>query len=123
MDAWSPQRLRDYVSRTMGEYNVLKTTRILPWKMEFMNEVYNHVALSLCETYQLPKEKVSPYESDSMCRLLGVMPLKPTKQGEIIFGDRSSYAYENTGKSQEQAKTFKWVPWATSNSSPSLVPY
>lgn len=91
----------------MGDYNVLKTIRLLPWKMEFMNEVYNHVALSLCETYQLPNERVSPYDTESMCRLLDVMPLKPTKQGEPIFGVRSSFADENTVKIQEQAKAFK----------------
>lgn len=92
----------------MGEYFVLKTTRVLPWKMEFMNEVYNHLALSLCETYQLPKQMVSPYQSDSMCHLLGVEPLKPTVQREIIFGDRSTYAYgDRSGTSCDKEKAFK----------------
>ncbi|KAH8397862.1 hypothetical protein KR222_003992 [Zaprionus bogoriensis] len=103
------KRLRDFVRKAMGEYNVLKTTRVMPWKVEFMNEVYNHLALTLCETYLLPKQKVSPYDNESMCHLLGVSPMKPSKQREIVFGDRSTYTYENTGQAFEQAKAFKWA--------------
>lgn len=103
------QRLRKYVEKVMAEYNVLKTRRVMPWKTEFMNEVYNHLALSLCESYRLPKYKVSPYDNNSMCHLLGVSPLKPTEHRQVVFGDRSTYAYEDSGESFEQAKAFKWV--------------
>ncbi|KAL7745825.1 hypothetical protein ACLKA6_010017 [Drosophila palustris] len=100
-------RLRKYVEKVMAEYNVLKTRRVMPWKTEFMNEVYNHLALSLCESYRLPKYKVSPYDNNSMCHLLGVSPLKPTEHRHVVFGDRSTYAYEDSGESFEQAKAFK----------------
>jgi len=91
----------------MGEYNVVKTRRVMLWKMEFMNEVYNHLALSLCESYRLPKYKVSPYDNNAMCLLLGVSPLKHTEQKDIVFGDRSTYVYEDSGEAFEQTKAFK----------------
>ncbi|XP_034486045.1 uncharacterized protein LOC117790649 [Drosophila innubila] len=100
-------RLRKYVAKVMGEYNVLKTRRVMPWKTEFMNEVYNHLALSLCEGYRLPNQKVSPYDNNSMCHLLGVMPLKPTEQRHVVFGDRSTYVYDDSGEAFEQAKAHK----------------
>lgn len=100
-------RLRKYVEKVMGEYNVLKTRRVMPWKMEFMNEVYNHLALSLCESYRLPKYKVSPYDNNAMCHLLGVSPLKHTEQKSVVFGVRSTYVYEDSGEAFEQAKAFK----------------
>ncbi|KAH8387080.1 hypothetical protein KR093_004562 [Drosophila rubida] len=101
------RRLRKFVEKAMGEYNVLKTRRAMPWKIEFMNEVYNHLALSLCEGYRLPKTKVSPYDNNSMCHLLGVSPLKPSEQRTVVFGDRSTYTYDDSGDAFEQAKEFK----------------
>ncbi|XP_034118665.1 uncharacterized protein LOC117577833 [Drosophila albomicans] len=109
------RRLRKFVEKTMGEYNVLKTTRVMPWKIEFMNEVYNHLALSLCESYRLPKSKISPYDNNSMCHLLGVSPLKPSEQRTVVFGDRSSYTYEDSGDAFEQAKEFKRSKLALEN--------
>ncbi|XP_002055232.3 uncharacterized protein r-cup [Drosophila virilis] len=100
-------RLRKFVSKVMGEFVVLKTRRIMPWKIEFMNEVYNHLALSLCEMYSIPDYKVSPYDNDSMCRLLGVNPLKPTEPQVVVFGDRSTYVYEDSGAAFEQAQEYK----------------
>ncbi|KAH8292929.1 hypothetical protein KR044_009164 [Drosophila immigrans] len=109
------RRLRKFVEKAMGEYNVLKTSRVSPWKTEFMNEVYNHLALSLCESYHLPKTKVSPYDNDSMCHLLGVSPLKPSEQRSVVFGDRSTYTYDDSGDAFEQAKEFKRSKLALQN--------
>lgn len=101
------QRLRKFVSKVMFEFVVLKTKRVMPWKIEFMNEVYNHLALSLCEAYKVPNYKVSPYDYDSMCRLLGVNPFKPTEVHEVVFGKRSSYVYEDHGSVFDQGKELR----------------
>ncbi|ALC49361.1 r-cup, partial [Drosophila busckii] len=100
-------RLRKYVSDVMGHYNTIKTLRLMPWKTEFMNEVYNHLALSLCQGFRLPKQKLSPYDNDAMCHLLGMPSLKPTEPIEVVFGDRSTYVYDDSGPQFEATKAYK----------------
>ncbi|EDV95121.1 uncharacterized protein LOC6569538 [Drosophila grimshawi] len=99
--------LRKLVSKVMGDYNVLKTRRVKPWQMNFMNEVYNHLALSLCENFRMPTYRVSPYDNDAMCRLLGVLLWKPAEPQSIVFGNRATYAYEDADTAFEEAKVFR----------------
>ncbi|TDG40844.1 hypothetical protein AWZ03_012726 [Drosophila navojoa] len=101
------QRLRKFVAKIMGEFVVLKTKAVMPWKIEFMNEVYNHLALSLCEVFNIPNYKVSPYDNDSMCRLLGVNPFRPSEVHQVVFGRRPSYVYDETMPVSEQVRAFK----------------
>ncbi|XP_039497996.1 uncharacterized protein LOC120455667 [Drosophila santomea] len=92
------KRLRKFVEDVMGSYVVIKTNRLMPWKAEFMNEVYNNLALSLCETYRLPPTRVTPYDKTAMCQLLNIPVAKPLEHTEFIFGDRSTYSYAGTDK-------------------------
>ncbi|XP_017095215.1 outer dynein arm-docking complex subunit 4 [Drosophila bipectinata] len=92
------KKLRKFVEDVMGNYVVIKTTRVMPWKVEFMNEVYNHLALSLCENYRLPPHRVSPYDKNAMCHLLNIPVSKPLEHLEFVFGDRSTYSYAGTEK-------------------------
>lgn len=92
------QRLRKFVEDVMGSYVILKTERLMPWKVEFMNEVYNHLALSLTETYRIPKTRVSPYDKNAMCTLLNIPMAKPLEHLEFIFGDRTTYSYAGADK-------------------------
>jgi len=82
----------------MGSYVVIKTNRLMPWKAEFMNEVYNNLALSLCEGYRLPPTRVTPYDKSAMCQLLNIPVAKPLEHTELIFGDRSTYSYAGADK-------------------------
>ncbi|KAH8303207.1 uncharacterized protein r-cup [Drosophila kikkawai] len=84
--------LRKFIEDVMGNYVILKTDRLMPWKVEFMNEVYNHLALSLCDTYRIPKTPVTPHDKNAMCNLLNIPAAKPLEFTEVIFGDRSSYS-------------------------------
>ncbi|XP_017056325.1 LOW QUALITY PROTEIN: uncharacterized protein LOC108098116 [Drosophila ficusphila] len=86
------KRLRKFVEDVMGNYVVIKTNRLMPWKTEFMNEVYNNLALSLCEQYRLPSTRVTPYDKSAMCQLLNIPIAKPLEHTEFIFGDRSTYS-------------------------------
>ncbi|KAH8238445.1 hypothetical protein KR032_006945 [Drosophila birchii] len=90
--------LRKFVEDVMGNYVILKTDRLMPWKVEFMNEVYNHLALSLCETYRIPKARVTPHDKSAMCMLLNIPAVKPFEFTEVIFGNRSSYSYAGPEK-------------------------
>ncbi|XP_016937300.3 uncharacterized protein r-cup [Drosophila suzukii] len=92
------KRLRKFVEDVMGSYVVIKTNRLMPWKAEFMNEVYNNLALSLCEGYRLPPTRVTPYDKGAMCRLLNIPTAKPLEHTEFIFGDRSTYSYAGPEK-------------------------
>ncbi|BFG01389.1 uncharacterized protein DMAD_01151 [Drosophila madeirensis] len=86
-------RLRKFVEDVMGNYVRVKTSRIMPWKTEFTNEVYNHLALSLSEGYRLPPTRVTPYNKNAMCMMLNVPAIKPLERAVYVFGDRSSYGY------------------------------
>ncbi|KAH8287064.1 hypothetical protein KR054_001745 [Drosophila jambulina] len=90
--------LRRFVEDVMGHYVILKTDRLMPWKVEFMNEVYNHLALSLCENYRIPKTRVTPHDKSAMCTLLNIPTAKPLEFTEVIFGDRNSYTYAGLDK-------------------------
>lgn len=38
----------------MGNYVTIKTNRIMPWKFEFINEVYNYLGLARINEYKAP---------------------------------------------------------------------
>ncbi|XP_030379186.1 uncharacterized protein LOC115627604 [Scaptodrosophila lebanonensis] len=96
------KRLRDFVRDLMGEYVVLKTGRVLPWKFEFVNEVYNNLALSLCQEYRLPTKKVTPYNKNALCQLLNMHILKPAEFQEFVFGNRATYDEGDGGKPEQK---------------------
>ncbi|XP_017835998.1 uncharacterized protein LOC108595297 [Drosophila busckii] len=81
--------LAQYVEKIMGEYYVTKTRRVMCWKFEFANEVYNTLALALSEQYVVPRRtKIGPHTLRIILKLptekiLDVMP--------FVFGDRSTY--------------------------------
>jgi len=41
----------------MGNYVTVKTNRIMPWKFEFINEVYNYLGLARINEYKIPSDK------------------------------------------------------------------
>ncbi|KAH8418332.1 hypothetical protein KR222_000108 [Zaprionus bogoriensis] len=82
--------LSDYVEKIMGEYYVTKTNRVMCWKFQFTNEVYNILALALCEQYQIPKT-ASMNPQASLLRLLRLPSDKIKENVTFVFGDRSTY--------------------------------
>ncbi|XP_064544843.1 uncharacterized protein LOC135432893 [Drosophila montana] len=83
-------RLSNYIEEIMGDYVVLKTNRIMPWKIEFINEVYNTLGLALAEQYYVPKT----YRQSDRNPLLQLLHLNLNKTMEIskfVFGDRSTH--------------------------------
>lgn len=38
----------------MGDYVTIKTNRVMPWKFEFTNEVYNYLGLARINEYKIP---------------------------------------------------------------------
>lgn len=82
-----------FTEQVMGDYIILKTHRLIPWKFEFINEVYNIVALSYFDQIYVPKH-IDSFESakEKLYVLLGV-PLADEYLFVhlFVFGDRSSW--------------------------------
>ncbi|XP_017123140.1 uncharacterized protein LOC108143331 [Drosophila elegans] len=80
-------QLAKFVEELMGTYVVLKTARVMCWKFEFLNEVYNTMALALSEQLRVPKG-FSSQVSNAILRLLR-LPVERTKDFvSLTFGDR-----------------------------------
>ncbi|KAH8242698.1 hypothetical protein KR032_001242 [Drosophila birchii] len=47
-------KLTTYIEEVMGDYVVTKTNRVMPWKFEFTNEVYNYLGLARINEYKIP---------------------------------------------------------------------
>ncbi|XP_016987924.2 uncharacterized protein LOC108050659 [Drosophila rhopaloa] len=85
-------KLSSYVEEVMGDYVVRKTNRIMPWKFEFLNEVYNTLALAYVDQYTVPKN-FRFAEKNALLRLLRFpFPMDKTLEAQhFVFGDRSTH--------------------------------
>ncbi|XP_053947690.1 uncharacterized protein LOC128856416 [Anastrepha ludens] len=86
-------KLSKYVEEVMGDYVVLKTHRVMPWKFEFLNEVYNTLALAYIDRYI---ERInSPPVHFNKNRLLHLLRIPTDKNKDravsFVFGDKSTY--------------------------------
>ncbi|XP_022230279.1 uncharacterized protein LOC111079410 [Drosophila obscura] len=82
--------LTKFVEEVMGDYVVKKTHRVMCWKFEFLNEMYNTLALALAEQLTPPK-RFNPNEPSSILRLLHLPTDKLMEFVSFIFGDRSTH--------------------------------
>eukprot|EP00099_Drosophila_melanogaster_P021982 NP_649332.1 uncharacterized protein Dmel_CG7634 [Drosophila melanogaster] len=88
-------KLTSYVEEVMGDYVVKKTNRIMPWKFEFINEVYNILALAYVDQYTLPKNfRFS--EKNALLRLLRFPMDKSKEVKHFVFGDRTTHQGSET---------------------------
>ncbi|XP_017001873.2 outer dynein arm-docking complex subunit 4 [Drosophila takahashii] len=83
-------KLTSYVEEVMGDYVVKKTNRIMPWKFEFLNEVYNTLALAYVDQYTVPKY-FRYSEKNALLRLLRFPMDKSMEVKPFVFGDRSTH--------------------------------
>ncbi|XP_023178074.2 uncharacterized protein LOC111604289 isoform X2 [Drosophila hydei] len=84
------KRLSNYIEEVMGDYVVIKTNRIMPWKLEFINEVYNTLGLALSEQYVVPKN-FRASDRNPVLQLLSFNPHKLKEINTFVFGDRSTH--------------------------------
>ncbi|XP_001359766.2 uncharacterized protein wa-cup [Drosophila pseudoobscura] len=52
----SLDKLSTFVEEVMGDYVTVKTHRTMPWKFEFINEVYNYLGLARINEYKIPSD-------------------------------------------------------------------
>ncbi|XP_060663953.1 uncharacterized protein LOC132796715 [Drosophila nasuta] len=93
-------RLTDYVEHIMSTKIVLKTQRTLPWKFEFINEVYNMLGLAHIDRREVPKDVdfLNPKNQDILYRL----PKDRMRNHSSIFGGHN--VYEDVAKATERAE-------------------
>ncbi|XP_068146398.1 uncharacterized protein [Drosophila tropicalis] len=83
-------QLTKYVEALMGDYVVIKTHRVMCWKFEFINEVYNTLALALVEQFVVPKN-LNPADPTTLLKLLHMPTDKLKDFVSFVFGDRSTH--------------------------------
>ncbi|KAH8279302.1 uncharacterized protein [Drosophila bipectinata] len=83
------KQLTKFVEEVMGDYVVLKTSRVMCWKFEFLNEVYNTLALALSEQLRVPKNLV--LGTSAILTLLRLPKDKVKDFVSLVFGDRSTH--------------------------------
>ncbi|XP_030379660.1 uncharacterized protein LOC115627905 [Scaptodrosophila lebanonensis] len=93
-------RLTSYVNDIMANYIALKTQRILPWKLEFINEVYNTLALAHVDRCALPKnvDLLDPKNRG----ILYLLPPEKIKETHFFFGGPN--VYNEMAKDEETHK-------------------
>lgn len=85
--------LSSYVEQVMGDYIILKTHRLIPWKFEFINEVYNTLALAHMDQVFIPKFLDRIETSKERLHVLLNIPLADERLvvNKFVFGDRSTW--------------------------------
>lgn len=85
------KKLVKFVENVMGEYYEIKTNRIFPRKFEFINEVYNILALAYLDKLQIPSDFFETEQSNKMFAILNI-PIENEKlEVKPIFGDKSTF--------------------------------
>lgn len=83
-------RLTDYVEKVMSTKIELKTQRTLPWKFEFINEVYNILALAHLDQRSVPRNV--DFLDLKNHAILYLLPKDRMKDISHKFGGRNIYA-------------------------------
>ncbi|KAH8322229.1 uncharacterized protein [Drosophila kikkawai] len=83
-------KLSSYVEEVMGDYVVKKTNRTMPWKFEFLNEVYNTLALALVDQYRIPKN-FRAFDKNALLTLLNFQTERSLDSPTFVFGDRTTH--------------------------------
>lgn len=82
-----------YTEQVMGDYIILKTHRLIPWKFEFINEVYNILGLAYFDQVQIPKFLDTFETSKEKLFALLRLPLPDERLtvNQFIFGQKSTW--------------------------------
>lgn len=84
------ERLQRYVDHAMSNNMELKTLRTLPWKWEFMQEIYNILALALIDRCAVPRN-IDVLDLKNQC-LLYWLPMERQKEMPHEFGGHNVYS-------------------------------
>uniref|UniRef100_T1GWB3 Uncharacterized protein n=1 Tax=Megaselia scalaris TaxID=36166 RepID=T1GWB3_MEGSC len=85
--------LTNYVEEIMGDYIVLKTHKMLPWKFEFINEVHNILALAYMDSLIIAHFVSSFSTEEEQLFVMMHLPLyeEVAVVEKFVFGDKSTW--------------------------------
>lgn len=75
----------------MGQYYEIKTNRVMPRRFEFINEIYNILALAYLDQLKIPSNFFETNQSNRMFALLKIPIEKEKLEVKAIFGDKSTF--------------------------------
>ncbi|KAH8336190.1 hypothetical protein KR074_010194 [Drosophila pseudoananassae] len=87
--AGNVEKMSDYVEHIMTNNIELKTHRTLPWKWEFLNEVYNLMGLAHCDRCSIPRNVDFLQPKNRL--LLFLIPPERVKEIPGRFGGTNMY--------------------------------
>ncbi|XP_041451047.1 uncharacterized protein LOC111074211 [Drosophila obscura] len=91
----SLDKLTTFIEEVMGDYVTVKTHRTMPWKFEFINEVYNYLGLARINEYKIPSDMTVLQGKQRLLTLFGLpqessMALKEKeKQRKLMYVPRT----------------------------------
>ncbi|KAL5277635.1 hypothetical protein ACFFRR_002708 [Megaselia abdita] len=82
-----------FTEEVMGDYIILKTHRLVPWNFEFINEVYNILAMAHMDEVYVPAFLNSFESSKSRLHYMLHIPLPDERLvvDKFVFGDKSTW--------------------------------
>lgn len=82
----SLERLQQYVDDAISNNIELKTLRTLPWKWEFMQEIYNILALALIDRCAVPRN-IDVLDLKNQCLLYWLPTEQHKSAGHNVYSD------------------------------------
>lgn len=86
------EKLCKYLEAFMGDYLILKTHKIVPWKFEYINEIYNILGLTYIEEVITPVTLYS--HSTNITKLFALLKVSVPEEHSMtnfVFGKRSTW--------------------------------
>ncbi|XP_055370741.1 uncharacterized protein LOC129605176 [Condylostylus longicornis] len=111
-------KLRNHVENFMSNYTIIKTKRVMPWKYEFMCEVYNTIALAYLDQLKIPDD-IMNYELEvRLYKILNIVPVKEKESKRYMFGDKSTFVqpdaidFEFVAYKRRVSRLEKWLEFS-----------
>ncbi|KAL5277636.1 hypothetical protein ACFFRR_002709 [Megaselia abdita] len=86
------EQLSKYVEAFMGDYLILKTNRVAPWKFEYINEIYNTLGLAYMDKLVCPPNLYNCLGNfQKLCALLKIHTQEEVSFPKFVFGQRKTW--------------------------------
>ncbi|KAH8330278.1 hypothetical protein KR067_000755 [Drosophila pandora] len=106
------RKLSDFIEEVMGDYTTIKTHRVMPWKFEFINEVYNYLGLARLNEFKIPTN-MSILQGKQRLLTLFRLPVEKNIELQIKKTNRPESVYQASSDTTDpKTEKFKLVSLA-----------
>lgn len=84
--------LSKLVENFMGDYMILKTNRVAPWKFEYLNEIYNNLGLAYLNELIIPSDLDTYKGIVPKLKVLLNVKVQEDSFVEFVFGQRHTWS-------------------------------